>query len=155
MIYDARQIANWFVARAARDGKALSIMSLLKLIYFAHGWHLEMFKRPLVGNSIEAWQYGPVIPEVYHAFRMQGITVTGEVATPRVTISTEVENLLEQIYEVYGRLSPFRLSELTHEEGGPWSIARQMGEWYPPIPNDLIRSNFELKRANAVEAKRA
>ncbi|AVW92216.1 Panacea domain-containing protein [Celeribacter baekdonensis] len=64
MAYDARQIANWFVVRAQREGRTLSIMSLLKLTYIAHGWHLEMQEVPLFSNRIEAWQYGPVIPEV-------------------------------------------------------------------------------------------
>ena len=29
-MYDARQIANWFIRRAAQEGRSLSIMSLLK-----------------------------------------------------------------------------------------------------------------------------
>ena len=58
MTYDARQIANWFVNRAARDEK---VMSMLKLTYFAHGWNLETKETPLFSNRVEAWQHGPVI----------------------------------------------------------------------------------------------
>ncbi|MEY4500467.1 MAG: hypothetical protein RIS52_357, partial [Pseudomonadota bacterium] len=53
MIYDARQIANWFIERAAKDGRALSIMSLLKLAYITHGWNLETRNAPLFNNRIE------------------------------------------------------------------------------------------------------
>lgn len=149
MTYDARQIANWFVLRAAREGRPLSIMSLLKLVYISHGWHLEMYKTPLFSNSIEAWQYGPVVPDVYNAFRKQGIVVSTPFPGHSGKLAPEDESLLEQVYTIYGRLPALRLSDLTHEEGGPWAIARQLGGWYAPIPNDLIQSHYELKRAKS------
>ena len=155
MAYDARIIANWFVTRAQRDGKVLSIMSLLKLIYFAHGWNLEMRKAPLISNGIQAWQYGPVIPEVYRAFRSQGIDVRQPLASNAATVMPGDEILLEQIYAIYGVMSPFQLSDLTHEDGGPWHIATQLRGWYAPIPDDLIRAHFELKRAKANVAANA
>jgi uncharacterized phage-associated protein len=151
MSYDARQIANWFIERAAREGRALSIMSILKLIYFAHGWHLEIRKSPLIRNRIEAWQYGPVIPEVYQDFRTQGVEVTRTVPVQSDGLDSASEDLLEQIYNIYGQMTPFRLSDLTHEDGGPWHIARQMGGWYAMIPDDLIRAHFSLKRARSNE----
>jgi uncharacterized phage-associated protein len=151
-VYDARQIANWFVSRSQRDGRRMSIMSLLKLTYIAHGWNLEMHSEPLFGNRIEAWQYGPVIPEVYHAFRGQGIGVSGTVAAPAGEISVRDEHLLEQVYSNYGKLSAFQLSELTHVDGGPWDIATKTGGYYAPIPNELIKQHYDAKRhkANAV-----
>lgn len=155
MAYDARIIANWFVTRAQRDGKILSIMSLLKLIYFAHGWNLEMRKAPLIGNGIQAWQYGPVVPEVYHAFRSQGIDVRIPLASVVSTVTPRDETFLEQIYQIYGSMSPFQLSDLTHEDGGPWHIATQLKGWYASIPDDLIRTHFELKRAKANVATNA
>ena len=52
--YDARQIANWFVTRAKQDANVLSVTTLLKLCYIAHGWHLELLGGPLFNNRIEA-----------------------------------------------------------------------------------------------------
>src|SRR6056297_1796303 len=101
MLLDARQIANWFIRRARRDNKTLSIMSLLKLIYISHGWHLEIFKSPLISNRIEAWKFGPVVPEAYTAFRSQGIDVQQPLDLPEFDISSEKQNLLEEIYQIY------------------------------------------------------
>ena len=146
MTYDARQIANWFIQRAAQEGRPLSIMALLKLVYIAHGWNLEIQGKPLISNRIEAWQYGPVIPDVYRAFRPQGVAVRQpdpNYATPSDPTDTA---FLEEIYGIYGRMSPFRLSELTHVEGGPWETARKWGGWYAEIPNDLIHSHYVSKR---------
>lgn len=152
MTYDARQVANWFVTRAQREQRSLSIMSLLKLTYIAHGWHLETQNAPLFSNRIEAWQYGPVIPEVYNDFRRQGVVVQNAVTTvPQCTFTPEDESLLEQVWEIYGRLPAFRLSDITHVSGGPWDVASRMGGHYAQIPNELIQGHyFELrKRAQA------
>jgi uncharacterized phage-associated protein len=151
MAYDARQIANWFVTRAKRDGESLSIMTLLKLTYIAHGWHLEMRNAaPLFENQIEVWQYGPVIPDVYNSFRQQGIHVSETIHNVLdVELAKEDENLLEQVYNIYGKLSAFQLSELTNMPGGPWDIATKAGGYYAPIPNELIHQHYMLKRAVA------
>lgn len=145
-MFDARQIANWFIERATRDGRALSIMSILKLTYIAHGWNLEMRNAPLFSNRVEAWRYGPVIPDVYNAFRSQGINPAKPVesfATP--TADGDVD-FLEQIYKIYGNLPAFRLSELTHEPGGPWETASKLGGYYAEIPNDMILGHYVQKR---------
>lgn len=146
-MYDARQIANWFILRANQDGnKKLSIMQLLKLVYIAHGWHLEMREEPLFQNRIEAWQYGPVIPDVYSAFRHQGISVTGAVPVEPAQFSPNDEEFLEQVYQIYGSLAPFQISDLTHVPGGPWDIATKAGGYYAPIPNELIKQHYVQKR---------
>ena len=146
MTYDARQIANWFIERAAKDKRVLSIMSLLKLTYIAHGWNLEMRSEPLISNRIEAWRYGPVIPEVYRSFRHQGINPKQPDASfPSPTEAADV-GFLEQIYGIYGSLDAFRLSELTHEAGGPWETASKLGGAFAEIPNDLILGHYVHKR---------
>lgn len=150
MTYDARQVANWFVTRALRERRTLSIMSLLKLTYIAHGWHLETQNSPLFGNRIEAWQYGPVIPDVYNDFRRQGVGVSGTVnSVPHCTFDPADETLLDQIWDIYGKLSAFRLSDLTHVAGGPWDIATKTGGFYAPIPDELIHQHYTVLRARS------
>lgn len=153
MTYDARQVANWFVTRAQRDSQTLSIMSLLKLTYIAHGWHLETQNAPLFDNRIEAWQYGPVIPEVYNDFRRQGVDVQSTVGTvPQCTFDPADEALLEQVWGIYGKLTPFRLSDMTHVSGGPWDVASRMGGRYSRIPNELIQGHYAELRKKAEAA---
>ena len=147
-MYDARQVANWFVRRAAQDERQLSIMSLLKLTYIAHGWHLEMWKSPLLNNRIEAWQRGPVIPDVYHAFRRQGVEVSEPVSIVEKPFPDFHDRFLEDIYRLYGHLDAFRLSDLTHEPGSPWEKASQRGH-YALMFDDEIKEHYEEKRAKA------
>src|SRR2546421_11399446 len=71
-MYDARAVANFFIDRAGRTGHSLTIMTLLKVLYFAHGWHLAQFSKPLVAQPFEAWKHGPVNRVVYEQFKGYG-----------------------------------------------------------------------------------
>ena len=145
--YDAVMIANWFVERARQDDKVLSIMTVLKLCYIAHGWHLEIMGRPLFWNRIEAWRYGPVIRDVYIAFRPQGVKVSGPVAVQGKGIDSRGEEFLEEVHSVYGYVPALKLSKLTHVHGGPWDIVTEARGYYARIPDSLIKRHYAEKRA--------
>ena len=145
--YDAVMIANWFVGRARQDEKVLSIMTVLKLCYIAHGWHLEIMGAPLFWNRIEAWRYGPVIRDVYIAFRPQGVKVSNPVAVQGKGIDSQGEEFLEEVYSVYGDVPALKLSKLTHVRGGPWDIVTEARGYYAHIPDILIKRHYAEKRA--------
>jgi len=150
MTFDARQIANWFVARYSEDGKNPSIMTLLKMTYIAHGWHLGIKGVPLFSNDIQAWRHGPVIEEVYTLFRKQGDYSTSIAhGFPKEEIEPETVNFLEDVYRKYGRYDAWTLSNLTHKKDSPWDITwREIGE-YGEIPDSLIKQHYALKLAQA------
>ena len=55
--------------------------------------------------------------------------------------------LMKRVWEVYGPMSGLALSQLTHDQRGPWDVIRKK---YPdaqrqPIPNRLIQKHFERK----------
>jgi uncharacterized phage-associated protein len=140
MTCDALAVANYYLDLAEKKGEKLSPMKLQKLIYFAHGWHLSLTNEPLINSQIEAWEYGPVIPEVYHEFKKFGREPITSPATkfvfpnedegyglldmkliePKLDKNAEVLKLLDRIWEVYGKYSAFQLSNATHRTGGAW-----------------------------------
>lgn len=131
MPHDAREIANFFLDQAESRGVAITIMSLLKLIYFAHGWHLARYRQPLVKNRFEAWQHGPVVRSVYECFQRAGERPIQDRATlfdpltatnvpAEYDLGEEERTFLSQIFDAYAHLHAFRLSGLTHEPGSPW-----------------------------------
>lgn len=71
MSITALQLGSELVRRAAKRNFKLTNLSLQKLAYFAHGWHLALFDKPLLeeNDAFEAWRYGPVLPELYHALK--------------------------------------------------------------------------------------
>src|SRR5260363_307462 len=55
-------VANYFLTLVEEEvGDALSNLKIQKLVYYAQGFHLALFSRPLFENAIEAWTHGPVI----------------------------------------------------------------------------------------------
>ena len=136
----------------------MTAMKLQKLVYYAHGWNLVLQNSPLIEGEIQAWEYGPVIPTLYHEFKHFGHgpivgraveydeanrTVYRPVVPPDDTYTVA---LLEKTWEVFGRYSSIQLSNMTHAQGTPWSIISQQYRGHIPhgtrIPNDLIRDVF-------------
>ena len=145
MPYDARQAANWFIRRAARDGRVLSVMSILKLAYIAHGHYLAQKGEPLFTNKIEAWRYGPVIVGVYEDFRKQGMEVSRPLSNFAEIDDPSDVAVLEEVWKRYGDFRPFQLSKLTHVRNGPWDLATKIGGWYASIPPALIEQHYRAK----------
>mgnify|MGYP006283548483 CR=1 FL=1 len=58
---------------AARSGWTLSNLELQKILYLAHMVHLGRTDgAPLVHGLFEAWDYGPVHPDLYHRVKIFG-----------------------------------------------------------------------------------
>jgi uncharacterized phage-associated protein len=156
-MYDARAVANFFLDHAQQRKLPLTIMTLLKVLYFAHGWHLAKFEKPLIAQPFEAWKHGPVSRVVYEQFKGYKNKPLDKKAfsfDPRFMALTptpyrfevETTELLTSVFEYYTRFHAFVLSDLTHERGGPWyQIWQEAQNRAVPgmiIPNDLILDWF-------------
>lgn len=137
-------IANKFLDLATADSNTLSPMQLLKLVYIAHGWHLGLYQTPLICDEVQAWQYGPVIPQLYNKIRgYRGKPVTQNIADSAPESLTERElQLVEQVYKIYGRKTGMALSRITHAPNTPWSQTYTPGVFSIPIPNDVIEDHY-------------
>ena len=124
-MYSAFEIANKILDRAANNdaGDLISNLKLQKLLYYMQGFHLAFFEKPLFKEEIHAWQYGPVVPEVYSHYREngnRGILPEAEV----IVLKDEEEELFDKVFSVYGDYSALGLMNLTHNEA-PWINAPQ------------------------------
>jgi uncharacterized phage-associated protein len=156
-MYDARAVANFFIDRAADQKLPLTVMTLLKVLYFAHGWHLAKHQTPLIGQPFEAWKHGPVSRVVYDQFKGYSrkpidkkvtsfsIDKMAFIETP-YSFDAETEKFLGGVFDYYAKFHPFILSDLTHEQGGPWDqIWTRAHNFAVPgmlIPNNLILDWF-------------
>jgi len=166
MPYDARAVANYFLDLARQEGRTLDPMGVQKLVYFAHGWHLALLGTPLVKQPVEAWDYGPVIADLYQGFRsfgrepIQTLAVRFEynpeshescLVIPQIDDTPETERtraLLNKVWDSYKALTSIQLSNLTHVPGSPWTIARK--EKLRDIDNSTIAEYFKSQaRSNA------
>ncbi len=141
--HTAIQIANWFIDRASRDGEVLTNLKLQKLVHIANGWHLHFKNEPLFGDDVEAWPYGPVIPAVYHAFKSFGAGAVTEVGQVPV-LTGDTLQIVESVWNSYGKISAITLVGMTHKPGSPWSqtVAKGLGQG-TVIPRDSIKMHYD------------
>ena len=140
---NVQDVARFFIHLAqkqeeAQMGDLATNMRVNKLLYFAQGWHLARHGKPLFSAPLYAWQYGPVVPEVYREYNRyggQGITCIGpndDAFTP------EEYDLLLDVAREYDGLSTAALVTITHKKNAPWSITEQNRE----IDINAIRDYF-------------
>ena len=148
MSYSARIIADWFLARGAEEGEYFTQMKLQKLVYIAHGWTLALADKPLINEKIEAWQWGPVIRELYVDFVNYGASPI-YLVPDKPPLLPDDSDLLEEVWGVYKIFTAGELSAMTHAPNTPWS------DTYTPnqkrtIRQSLIKQHYlELKASNA------
>jgi uncharacterized phage-associated protein len=97
-------------------------LKLQKLVYYAQAWSLVWDNQALFNNRIEAWTYGPVVPELW---KQQANTPTiSDIPGGRPDKLTASEReTIEAVLAFYGDHDDMWLSELTHRED-PWRLAR-------------------------------
>ncbi len=132
-----------FLADNEEDGADLiSNLKLQKLVYYAQGFHLAIKDEPFFGESIEAWQHGPVTPELYHNKKQYGsCAIPVNVDFDPEVFSGEQVELLNEIYDVYGQFSAWKLRNMTHEEA-PW---KNHESDQSEIPHDEMASYFKTQ----------
>lgn len=156
--HDSRALANQIIRFSSEQGRALTIMQLLKLAYFAHGWSLGLNDRPLSKHAVQAWQYGPVFPHVYKSLSGIGSRPieefiidkkTGEPYTGKFT--EDEKGLIASVVGGYGDTHAFALSNITHQPGSPWDIVYKTQGAYSEIPNELIKAYFKGLASDAAK----
>ena len=137
MAYSAFAVANAFIERA-REGRIpnLTPMKLQKLLYFAQAWHLKVTDGTLLlDDNFVRWQYGPVIPAVYHEFKAFGyqpinskattLALDGEGYIAHIPVIPEDDKntwgLVDAIIHRYGKFDAQTLSNMTHLDGSAWA----------------------------------
>lgn len=136
------ELRNWGVSN----------LELQKLLYIAHMLHLGEFHRPLVSEAFEAWDYGPVVPSVYHQAKGFGNEPVRNVfhgSQSVVVNSTEMGAIKSALDSTKG-FSPRRLVTITHWPEGAWAKVYKPNRYGIVIPNSLIEEEY-VKRERVAE----
>ena len=91
-------------------------LKLQKLLYYVQGLSLRIFDKPAFINNISAWQYGPVIEEVYKKYK--GRTPIQSTKT-NYQVNEGLKKIIQLVVSSYGKIEAESLINLTHEED-PW-----------------------------------
>jgi len=136
-IYPPYYIANNIIDIAQREEIGLSNLSLQKIMYFLQGYYLVLVNKPLSNEPFQPWDYGPVIPTIYHYYKRYGrgqiLDYCKEydpiekdfVAYKIGTSDKSFVDALGRVWKTYGAKDPFELVHLSHKYGGAWHKARE------------------------------
>lgn len=131
MSHDGRAIANLVLDEAQKMGIEISNLTLQKILFFCHAWHMVDTDEPLIKHEFEAWQHGPVLQYVYRQFRAcedraisQRATKldphTGKQIEVRADFKSDTVERIRGVIKFYGKMAPWDLVDLSHVNGGPW-----------------------------------
>lgn len=139
-----------------KSGWSLSNLKLQKLLYIAHMFYMaENNGEPLISGRFEAWDYGPVVPGLYHFAKVFGSEPIENIfhGIPDLGDGPEAETLDEAV-EKLGHASPGRLVAITHWDKGAWASYYQSGLRGAEIPNPAIIEEYN-ERCRATAAAKA
>lgn len=142
-----QDVAKFFIEiaahqNAANSGDLMTNLRLQKLLYFAQGWHLARYGTPLFDAPIEAWDYGPVVPEVYQEYKAnRGNGILCDVDMDTSVFTPEEYELLLDVAREYAKDSTSALVEMSHAPNVPWSHTPHAAV----IPQNEIQAYFAGK----------
>lgn len=126
-MYTAIDLSKYIVTKCAMDGHPLSNLQLQKILYYVQRAYLKRRERAF-SDSIEAWQFGPVVPNVYYKFCGFGaMPITRTFADAETGISVRDLNLIDGIVEKKRDLDPWEMVAETHKPGGAWDRTYRNG----------------------------
>jgi uncharacterized phage-associated protein len=131
--FPVKAVANAILEKAFAERKPITPLKLQKLLYYAHGYYSGAYRKALIDQPFEAWQYGPVAPAIYHEFKNFGNTPITRLAEehdwdiddsiPVVADfddDSNVRRVINYVWRQYAALPATTLSEMTHQSGSPW-----------------------------------
>lgn len=123
----------------------VSNLQLQKVLYLAHMVFMGKNNgEPLVSSKFEAWDYGPVSPDLYHAVEKYGNKPirTGFYNAKNID-GTKEEKELTDAASYLLKQSPSRLVDFTHRKGGAWEKYYTPGVRGIAIPNEDVLAEYK------------
>ena len=118
--------ANNMIIRARDTDMPMTHLKLQKMLYMLYARFLAVCDASLFADRFAAWQYGPVLTEVYDAFKRYGSKNINEPCKngdSLVMIVVEegcFKDCFDDVWGKYGGYSGSELVRMTHEKDSAW-----------------------------------
>lgn len=122
-MYRALTIAEHIIYRCNKMGRPISNLKLQKIMYFVQAEFLVTTGHVCFVEKIEAWDFGPVVPEVYHRYKVYGsASIPYFEGSGGRKISEKDIRIMDGIIDECAKYSASKLVEITHNQT-PWKKA--------------------------------
>ena len=139
-MYDALDVAKYVITHCKNTRKPVSNLKLQKLLYFVQAQFLVGEGHPCFFNRIEAWDLGPVVPDVYHCYKANGGNAIVLIERGNFGISLHDRRVIEHNDDRCNFYTASQLVYMTHAQE-PWIQARKKG-YNAQITNSSIEKFF-------------
>ena len=158
--YPVRDVSHYIIVYSNKKDYGVSNLKLQKLLYFVQAFFLINDCPPCFDEKIEAWDFGPVVPEIYREYKRYGgmdiPTIDYYVKfdkkniwnTERIyyeeIISDDDKEMIQAVVDKFAHCSATFLVNLTHNQD-PWINAYVNGQ-RNEITKEDIKRYFEQKK---------
>lgn len=138
-MYKAMELSTYIVSKCIKEDCPISNLQLQKILYYIQKAFLNRGDRAFSDN-IEAWQFGPVVPNVYDHYCGYG-AMPISFSSIKYDVAKEDKQLIDSIVESKRVLAPWDLVEETHKKGSAWDKTYKNGSGsHEVIPTELIKA---------------
>lgn len=153
----AQDVGRYFLYLANQEKKPITNKKLQKLVYYAQAWSLVLNNKKLFSEPIEAWVHGPAVRSLYVQYKKFGFEpIQEEIKSDTLNISGKTKELLDTVWQAYGKLDAGYLEMLTHSEK-PWREARERLQSSESSDNEIslksMKSYYSVKMEEAEKKK--
>lgn len=120
-MYDALIIARYIIDKCFKEDIPVSNLRLQKLLYFIQLKSYQENNKPLFYNDIAAWQFGPVVPDVYYQYNVYAGTPI-LLRYNGLVIDKASKNIIDKVITALKHKPIWELVDITHKNGSPWDI---------------------------------
>ncbi|MCI8378628.1 MAG: DUF4065 domain-containing protein [Lachnospiraceae bacterium] len=122
-VRNAKEVAKYIIAYCGQKGYSISNLKLQKILYFVQAEFLVATGMPCFREEIEAWDFGPVVPEVYRQYKIFGsANIPTFIIRGRMLLD---DGLINRMVDECAKYTLSQLVEITHNQT-PWIEANKM-----------------------------
>lgn len=127
--YDVLEVSRHIINYSNRMRYGVSNLKLQKLLYFVQAYFLAFTESgaPCFKEKIEAWDFGPVVPNVYYYFCGYGAMKIMNYYDEDFSLNYENRQIIDKIIIEKRNMDPWQLVEETYRAGGAWDKTYKKG----------------------------
>ncbi len=137
--YDVLDVSRYVINYSNEKGYGISNLKLQKILYFIQAFFLVNKDQPCFKDEIEAWDFGPVVRNVYKEYKRYGGSVIPTIKTyiecqdddfwsskvknyDDTLINEDDKELIKDVVDAFRDFSASDLVRITHKQT-PWKEA--------------------------------
>jgi len=134
-------LAKINIERFEDIGDGISNLKIQKLLFYAQKTYVSVYGKGFFNDDIEAWRYGPVVPQAYHYFKKYNsynidIVNEREFITNKEPLAFDDLLIVDFVWDKYAKYSAGALVDITHTDKA-WR-----DNYFPNVNNTIPLSHL-------------